>query len=129
MLCFGYISIIKIKRMTTTRQINTSQLTMKAQQQIYEYLTTTPGMVNFVDGGGGIIGKTIFLKFKDATFGEGETMLGEIIADRVINDMVSLLSQIHGFAAKKTSDGNIVITNATLNKYQIKKSKFKKKYK
>ncbi len=112
--------------MTTTRQIDTSQLTMRTQQEFYEYLTSTPGMVNFVDGGGGIIGKTIFLKFKDATFGE-ETILGEVIADRVINDLVQGFSQIHGFTAKRTSEGNIIIANATLNKHTFyKRNKFKK---
>lgn len=112
---------------TTTRQIDTSQLTWNTQQELYEYLKNSKGMVNYIDGGGGILGKTIFLKFKDATFGEGETMLGEIIADRVINDMVSLLSQIHGFIAKKTSEGNIVIANKTLNRHLIKRNKFKKR--
>lgn len=111
---------------TVTRQIDTSQLTMKTQQEFYEYLKNSKGMVNFIDGGGGIMGKTIFLKFQDATFGE-ETMLGEVIADRVINDMVQAFSQIHGFTAKKTSEGNVVISNKTLNKYLIKRSKFKKR--
>lgn len=104
--------------MTTTRQIDTSQLTWNTQQKFYDYLKKDQGTFPYLAGGGGIMGKVIFLKFED-----------DVQADRIINELVMVLKDVQGFTAKKTSDGNIVITNATLNKYQIKKSKFKKKYK
>lgn len=101
---------------TTTRQIDTSQLTWNTQQKFYDYLKKDQGTFPYLAGGGGIMGKVIFLKFED-----------DVQADRIINELVMVLKDVQGFTAKRTSEGNIIIANATLNKHTFyKRNKFKK---